>query len=190
MQCSGFRSSCSNHDSMFHRAMLFQFAYYVGNRRCFLTDSHINTDNACTFLVNDGIQCYGCFTGLTVTNDQLTLATTNRNHRINSFQTGLHWLVNRFTRNHAWRNFFNWSSQCCIDWAFSIDRTTQCINYAANQFATDRYFQNTAGTSNCIAFFNVFVLTQHYGTDGVALQVHGQTESVTGEFEHLTLHRV
>ncbi|EOC62964.1 hypothetical protein NM90_2208 [Neisseria meningitidis NM90] len=188
LQRSGFRSSCSNYNSMFHRAMLFQFAHYVGNRRCFLTDSHINTDYACTFLVNDGIQCYGSFTGLTVTNDQLTLTTTNRNHRVNGFQAGLHWLVNRFTRNHTRCDFFDRGGQSCINRAFAVDRPTQCINDASDQFAPDRHFQDTTGTGNRVAFFNMFVLAQHYGADGVALQVHRQAESVTREFEHLTLH--
>ena len=80
LQSRSFRSSRSNHNRVFHCTMLFQFAYYVSNRRRFLTDCNINTDNACTFLVNNSIQCYGCFTCLAVTNDQLTLTATNRNH--------------------------------------------------------------------------------------------------------------
>ena len=80
LQSRSFRSGRSNHNRVLHCTMLFQFAYYVSNGRCFLTDCNINTNNARTFLVDNSIQCYGCFTCLTVTNDQLTLTATNRNH--------------------------------------------------------------------------------------------------------------
>ena len=74
--------------------MLFQLAYHVGDRRLLLTNRNVDTLNAFAFLVDDGVDGYGCFTNLTVTNDQLTLTTTNRHHRVDCFQTGLHWLVN------------------------------------------------------------------------------------------------
>src|SRR5690606_41117963 len=83
-----------NDDGVFQRAVLFQLAYYVGNGRLLLTDRDIDTLNAGIFLVNDGVDGDRGFTDLTVTDDQLTLATANRHHRINRFQTDLHRLVN------------------------------------------------------------------------------------------------
>ena len=170
--------------------MFFQFAHHVGNRRCFLADSNINTSNACTFLVDNGIQRNRCFTCLTVTNDQFALATANRNHRVNGFQTSLHWLVNRLTRNHARRNFFDRRSFRCVNRTFAVNRLTQCIHNTANQFTTNRHFQNTACALNFIAFCNMFVFTEDYGTDRITLQVHSQPERIAGELQHLPLHHI
>lgn len=74
LQRSRFGSRCHDDDGMFHRAVLFQFAYHVSNRRTFLADGDINTFDAGAFLVDDGIDGNRGFTGLAVTDDQLPLA--------------------------------------------------------------------------------------------------------------------
>ena len=162
--------------------MFFQFTNHVRNRRRFLTNRHINTNNACAFLVHNRVQSHSSFTCLTVTNNQFTLTTTNRNHRVNSFQTCLHRLVNRLTRNHARCNFFNRCGFSCIDWTFAINRLTQRIDYATYQFTTNWHFQNATSTFHFVAFFDVLVFTQHNRTNRIALQVHRQAKCITRKF--------
>ena len=65
--------------------MVAQCLHKVGNGRCFLTNRYINTIYwlallVKVFLINDCINSNGCFTCLTVANDKLTLATSDRNH--------------------------------------------------------------------------------------------------------------
>ena len=79
-----------------------------GNRTGFLANGNINTIYWITivkilFLVNNGINSNGCFTRLTVTNDQFSLATSNRNHTINGLQTGLQRLLYRLTEDYTRR---------------------------------------------------------------------------------------
>ena len=87
--------------------MLLEVLYQCSNGRCFLTDSYIDTiywlaSLIEALLVDDGIHCDGSFTGLTVTDDQLTLSTTDRNHRVYRLQTSLkrflYWLTIDYTR--------------------------------------------------------------------------------------------
>ena len=93
---------------MFHCTVFFKLAYHTRNTGSLLANRNINTFNACTFLVNDGINRYRCFTRLPVTDNQLTLITTDRYHGINRFQTNLYRLVNRLTCDNARCDFFNW----------------------------------------------------------------------------------
>ena len=67
------------------------------NGRGFLPDRNVHaayllggvTALPVRLLVQNGIDRNRGFTGLTVTDNQLTLATANRDHRVNSFQAGL-----------------------------------------------------------------------------------------------------
>ena len=65
--------------------MLLQRLHQISNGRSLLTDGYINTVYGLaslieTFLIDDGIHSNSCLTRLAVTNDELTLSTTNRNH--------------------------------------------------------------------------------------------------------------
>src|SRR5690606_32142217 len=115
-RCRIRRSRC-DHNGVIHSAVFFQLAHNARYRRRFLTDSYINTLNARTFLVDDGIHSDSGFTDLTVTDDQLTLTAADRYHRIDCFQTDLYWLVYRLTPNYTGCNFFNSVSH------FSVQRT-------------------------------------------------------------------
>src|SRR5690606_23956016 len=71
-----------NHDGVVHGAVLFQLAHYVGDGRLLLANRNVDTLNAGTFLVDDGVDRHGGLTDLTVTDDQLTLTTTTRGHGV------------------------------------------------------------------------------------------------------------
>ena len=77
------------HDGIRHSTVLLQSLNKSSYGRCLLTDGNINTINwfSClkeTLLVDNGINGNSGLTRLTVTNNQLTLSTTNRNHGVDS----------------------------------------------------------------------------------------------------------
>ena len=76
-------------DRVIHRARFRQFVDKTSNRRVFLTDGNVNTNNILSFLVQDGINRYRGFTGTAVADNQLTLTASDRNHRVDGFNTGL-----------------------------------------------------------------------------------------------------
>ena len=58
-----------------------------------LANSNVDADHVLALLVDDGIDGNSGLTGLTVANDELALATADRNHRVNCEDTGLHRLL-------------------------------------------------------------------------------------------------
>ncbi len=157
----------SNDDRIINRASFFQLFNKLCNCRALLPDRNIYTVKlfafviassvVVRFLVQDRIKRHGCFTCLAVTNNQLTLATANRDQGVNGFDTSRHRLVNRFTGHNARR--FNVCNTACFgfDRAFAVDRVTQTVNYTTKKRITRRNVHNGLRTFNCVAFFNVTV---------------------------------
>ena len=177
-------------DGVGQSASFFQLAHHVGDGRLLLTDSHVDAADAAVLLVDDGVDGQSGFTDLTVTDDQLALATADRDHGVNRLVTGLYRLVDRLTPDHARCNFLDGVGGLSIDRAFAIDRVTQRVDYAAQQFRTNRDFQDAAGALGAHAFGEAGVSTQHNGTDGVLLQVQRHTVDTTRELDHFAVHNV
>ena len=115
--------------------MLLEVLYQCCNSRCFLTDSYINTIYRLTslietLLIDNGVYCDGSLTGLTVTDDQLTLSTTDRNHRVYRLQTSLkrflYWLTIDYTRSLAVQRHLERVGK--INISQSVNGLTQRVN--------------------------------------------------------------
>ena len=149
--------------------MLFEFTHNRRNRRCLLSNSNIDTLNACTFLVDDCINRNRCFTYLTVTNNQLSLTSTDWHHRINRFQTNLHWLINRLTCNNTGSDFLDRISHGRFNRTLAIDWITQGIDNAALKLRTNGYFENSPSTTASLALSELLVIAENYRAHRVTL---------------------
>src|SRR5690606_18996345 len=107
LQGSRFGRRGGNDDGVGQGAMLFQLADDVGNGRLLLTDRYVDALDATVFLVDDRVDRHGGLTDLTVADDQLALATADRNHRVNRLVASLDRLIDRLTPDHARRHFLN-----------------------------------------------------------------------------------
>ncbi len=97
LKCCRLGSTCCDYDRVVHCSVLFESFHYLSDRGAFLTDCNINTDNILPFLGDDCIDCYRCFTGLSVTDDKLTLTTADRYQGIDRFDTCLKRFMYGFT---------------------------------------------------------------------------------------------
>src|SRR5690554_901361 len=183
-------SAGGNDDGVFHRAVLFQLTYDVGNSGLLLADGHVDTLNAGTFLGDDRVNRHCSLTSLAVTDDQLPLAAADGDHGVNGFVTSLNRLVNGLTGDYTRGDLFNRVGQLGFNRAFAVDGVTQCVDHTSQQFRTYRYFQNTAGTTGLHALSQSQVVTQNDRTYGITLQVQSQTIDATFKFDHLTVHDV
>ena len=103
----GIRGRGSNDRRVFHCSGVLKSRANRSDCRALLADGDIDASNLLVdiagkpvvTLVNDRVQGDCGLTGLAVTNDELTLATTNRDHRVDRLQAGLQWLVNRLTHH-------------------------------------------------------------------------------------------
>ncbi len=183
--------SGGRHDhGVFHGAVLFQLAHHVGDGGLLLTDGHVDTLNAGVFLVNDGVHRHGGLTDLAVADDQLTLATADRGHGVDGFETGLYRLVHLFTPDHAGRHFLDGVGFGGVHRTFAVHRVTQGVDHAAEQFRAHRHFQNAAGAADLLALRQTQVITQHHGAHGVLLQVEGHAEDAALKLDHFAEHHV
>src|SRR5690554_6359562 len=180
----------SNHDGVVHGAVLFQLAHYGGNGRLLLANGNVDTLDAGVLLVNDRVDRYRSLTDLTVTDDQLTLATTDGNHGIDGFQARLNRLIYGLTSDYARCNLLDRGGQGVAQLALAVDRVTQTVYNTAQQFVTNRYFQDTTGTTYLLAFSQTFVVTQNNRTHRITLQVQSHAVSAVGKFNHLAVHNV
>ncbi len=190
LHCCRIGCTSGNDDGVIHSVVFFQLANNVRNRRLLLTYGNVDTLNARTFLVDDGVNGKSSLTSLTVTNDQLTLTTTDWYHGINSLVTGLHWLVYALTCNYTRSNALNRCTSLRFNWTFTVNRGTQSVDYTTQQGFAYRYFQNTASTLGSLAFSQTFVFTQNNRAYRVAFQVHRQAVYTAFKFNHLTVHGV
>src|SRR5690606_30309751 len=167
-----------------------QLAHHVGDGRLLLTDGHVDAADTAVLLVDDGVDGQGGLTDLTVADDQLALATADRDHGVDRLVTGLYRLVDRLTPDHARSDFLDRLGGLCVDRAFAVDRVAQGIDHATQQFRTDRDFQDAAGALGAHAFLQAEVVAQNHGTDGVLLQVQRHAVDATRELDHLAVHHI
>src|SRR5262245_11603145 len=97
--------------------MLFQDGLGAGNRKVLLSNRNVDTDEVFALLVDDGIDSNGRLTRLAIADDQFALATPNRDHAINSFQTSLHRCIHRLAHNNARSNSLDRAVFVGNDWA-------------------------------------------------------------------------
>src|SRR5690606_11520576 len=179
LQRSRVRSGSSNDDRVFESATLFEDLHQLCNGRALLADCDIDAVELLALivavdqrlLVKEGVENDRGLTGLTVTNNQLTLAATNRDQSVASLEAGRHWLMNRLAGNNARRLDVDASALLRVDWTLAVDRIAERVNNAAEQFRTNRNVHDRAGALDGVAFLDVAVGTENNDTDIVGFKV-------------------
>ncbi|MCY1234554.1 hypothetical protein D9M72_471390 [compost metagenome] len=139
-------------------------------------------------LVDDGVDGDCRLAGLAVTNDQLTLAAADRDHGVDSLQTGLHRFVNRLALGHAGRLEFQCTGGLSLDFAEVVDRLAQRVNHAAEEGVANRHGQNLTRAVDFLAFFDSGEVTEDDDTDFADVEVLGQAQRAVFETKQLVRH--
>ena len=168
--------------------MLSELINHLGYRRTLLTDGYIDADNTITFLVNDGIDSYGCFSGLAVTDDQFALATTNRHHGIDRLQAGLHRLMHRFPGNNPRCFDFDLAVAFSCDIALAINGNADTVDNPTDQRLTNGHLYNPLGSFNQVALFDMLGIAQDSGTNIVFFKIENHAHGATRKLEELAGH--
>lgn len=145
LQRSGLRGGGGNDDGVLHGVVLLEGLDKLGDGGSLLTNGDIDTVELLglvvgvvpPLLVEDGIQSDGSLSGLTVTNNQLTLATADRNHSVDGLETGLDGLVDRATGQNAGGLDLGTGTLLGVEGSLSIDGVTESVDDTAEQLRAD-----------------------------------------------------
>src|SRR5690606_22310400 len=144
-------------------------------------DSDVDAVHPLPLLVEDGVDRNSRLTGLTVTDDQLTLTATDGDHRVDGEDTRLHRAVYITAFNHAGGNALDVVERIGLDRALAVEWVTERVDDAANQAHTDRHRGDTAQRANFVAFLNGAVIAHDDDTDIVRFEVEGDTRGTIAE---------
>ena len=170
--------------------MLFQCGYNFCNCRCFLSNCDINTDDIFSLLVDHGIRCNGCLTCLTVTDDQLSLSTSDWEHRIDGKNSCLHWYADRFTIHDTRCFIFNRPVIIFFNIALSIDWSTQGIDDSSDKFISNRNSGFLFGSCYFGSFLDPCITAKQNDTDLIFSDILYHTFYAVLKDNDLTIHRL
>lgn len=193
LEGSSLGSGGGNNDGVLHGVVLLKGLDELSNSRTLLADSDVDTVKLLVLfltvvpplLVEDGVNGDGGLSCLTVTNDELTLATTNGNHGVNGLETSHHGLVDGATGQDTGGLEGGTATLSGLDGALSVNRVTESVNDASEETRTDGNIDNLAGTLDGVALLNETIVTEDGDTDVVGLQVQAHATDARREFHHL-----
>jgi hypothetical protein len=146
LQRSGLRGSSSNNDGVLQGVVLLKGLDKLSDGGTLLTDGNVDTvellgligGGVDALLVKDGVKSNGSLTSLTITNNQLTLTTTNGNHGVDGLETSLDRLVDGTTRQDTRGLELSTRLGLGVERTLAINWVTKSVNDTAQKFRTNR----------------------------------------------------
>lgn len=145
LQRSGLRGSGGNDNRVLHGVVLLKGLDELSDGRTLLTDSNVDAVELLglvvgvvpPLLVEDGVKSDGSLTGLTVTNDQLTLTTANGNHGVDGLETSLYGLVDGVTGENTGGLLLGTTLLSGLDGTLAVDGVAEGVNDTAEKSLAD-----------------------------------------------------
>src|SRR6185436_3310076 len=183
-----------DHDGIFQRALLLQHLDELRHGRALLPDRDIDAVQLDLLvglrverlLVEDGVEDDRRLAGLAVADDQLALATADRDQRVHRLEPGRHRLVHRLARDDAGRLDVDALALGGLDRALAVDGVAERVDDAAEQTLADRRVHDRAGALDGLAFLDLAVGAEDHDTDVVGFEVQRHAARTVLELDHLT----
>ena len=149
-------------------------------------DTHESILDALGLLVNDGIDGDSGLAGLTITDDQLTLSTSNRDEGIHGLEASGHGLMYRFTGNDTGGLHLGTRATSGVDGTLAIDGLAKTIDHTTKELRANGHIHNRSSTLHGIPLKNGSVITEDHNTDVGVLQVQGHSTKASRKDNHLS----
>jgi hypothetical protein len=135
----------SYNNTILHSIILLEGLDELSDGRTLLTNGDVDTVQLLalvgrfvpTLLVEDGVEGNSGLTGLTVTNDQLTLTTANGHHGVDTLQTSLDGLVDGTTGKDTRSLELGTALGGSVDGALAINGVAESIDDTAEKLRAD-----------------------------------------------------
>jgi hypothetical protein len=146
LEGSGLRSSGGNDNGVLESIVLLEGLDELGDSRSLLADGNVDAVELLvlvvgvvpSLLVENGVQSDGSLASLTITNDQLTLTTADRNHGVDRLETSLHGLVDGLARQNAGSLELSTALLLSINGTLAVNGVTKGIDNTAKHLGADR----------------------------------------------------
>ena len=186
---SGLRGSGGNDNRVLHGVVLLKGLDELGDGRTLLTDGNVDAVKLLglvvgvvpPLLVEDGVKSDGSLTGLTVTNDQLTLTTADGNHGVDGLETSLDGLADGLTGQNTGGLELSTAALSGLEGTLSIDGVTESVNDTSEKSLADGNVDNLSGTLDGLTLLDETVRTEKHNTDLAGFQVHAHALDTGGE---------
>src|SRR5690606_38688638 len=186
------RVGCRRDDNhrVVHRTGSLETLHHGRNRRALLADGDVHTDDAGALLVDDRVDRDRGLAGAAVADDQLTLAATDRDHRVDRLDAGLQRLGDRLTNDDARRDHLDRTGRNGLDRTESVDRIAERVDNATENCGADLHLEEATGATHLVAFLELQVVTHDRGANRVLLEVEHLADDhlaglAGGELQHL-----
>ena len=182
-----------NHDRIFECVILLEGLHKLCNRRSLLADGNVDTVELLIFvlavvpslLVEDRVKGDGRLAGLTVTDDELTLATANGHHGVNGLQASLHGLVHGAPGENTGSLKGGATTLRGLDRTLAVDRVSEGIDDTAKELGANGHVHDLARAFHGVTLLDETIVTEDGNTDVVGFQVKTHAANAGGEFHHL-----
>jgi len=190
---SSLGSSGSNNDGVLEGIVLLKGLDELSNGGSLLTNGNVDTVELLglirtvvpSLLVEDGVNGNGGLTGLTITNNQLTLATANGDEGVDRLKTSLHGLVDRATGKNTGGLDLSTDLLGGLNGSLAIDGVTEGIDDTTKHGRADGNVDNGTSTLDSLTFLDESVGTEQDDTDLASLQVKSHTLDTGRELNEL-----
>jgi hypothetical protein len=137
-------------------------------------------------LVEDGIDGDSGFTGLSITNDELSLSSTNLevsvvstkrdvktygDQRVDGLETGLHGLVNGSSGQDTGGLQLSLGSTDRVNLSLSVNGVSESVDDSAQKSRSDGNIHNLTSSLDSVSFLDQSIVTENGDTDIVGFQV-------------------
>src|SRR5215211_4627433 len=159
-----------------------------------LADGDVDALHVLVGLVDDSVEQDRGLASLPVTDDELPLPASNRDHGVDGFDTRLEGLLDRLAPDDAWRHYLHRKSLFGFDLTLSVEGTTQCVDDPAEHALADGHAGQLLCAPYSIAFLDVGIVAGHDNAYVVLFQVKGEAcdllPACVLELQHLLIHDV
>merc|ERR1712066_938523 len=136
-------------------------------------------------LVDDGVNGDSSLTSLSVSNNQLTLATTNGHQAVHGLDTGLHGLLDGLPGDDAGGLQTNPVPLLAGDGTLAINGISKSVNNTAKDLSANGDIHDSSSPLDNISLLDELVITEDHNTNIVGLQVESHTLQSGAELHHL-----
>src|SRR5262245_19548461 len=187
----GVGRACNHHRRVVHGSVLDELVDHLRDRRLLLADGDVDAVHVAAALVDDGVDGHRGLAGLAVADDQLALAATDRDHRVDRLDAGLERLLHRLAIDDAGRLQLDAAGIAALDRSLAVHRMPERIHDAAEERVAHGNLGDAPRAADLVALLDELRLAHDGGADVVLFQVQREAVDAVRELDELAgLHLV